>query len=222
MAIAFDAATNGSSVTATSYTLAHTCTGTNRFLVVGVVGVAGAATSNNISGVTYAGVAMTKIGEEQLSPNDRWFSIWYLYNPASGANNIVVSSSSSAFIAASAASYNGVAQSAPEVTHKSSQATGSPLNEALTTLSDNAWHIGAGGTASGTPTAGTGTTRRAVNGGANLAVFDNGGAITPAGSNTIQMTGMNSSFGSILWGMSLAPYVAAATSTYPALELAGN
>ena len=91
-----------------------------------------------------------------------------------------------------------------------------------TTLSDNAWHIGAGGTASGTPTARTGTTRRAVNGGANLAVFDNGGAITPAGSNTIQMTGMNSSFGSILWGMSLAPYVAAATSTYPALELAGN
>lgn len=87
MAIAFDASSKGISLTdVTSLTLAHTCTGANLTLCV-VVGIGGNA--NTCTGVTYNGVAMT-LGKSINASNLQCY-IYYLANPATGANNIVAS-----------------------------------------------------------------------------------------------------------------------------------
>ncbi len=59
--IAFDSATNGGSGTGTSLTYAHTCSGSARLLRVGV-NLYNPGT-DDLTGVTYAGVAMTQIGK---------------------------------------------------------------------------------------------------------------------------------------------------------------
>lgn len=94
MAIAFDASSFNSGATGTTHTLAHTCTGSNRLLVV-------TAYLNNISDlitwITYNWVSMTRI-----SWINNWTSesiyMYYLIAPATGANNIVATTSSSATV----------------------------------------------------------------------------------------------------------------------------
>lgn len=89
MAITFDASSSGTAA-AGSLTVAHTCTGANRLLVVATL-VDG---SKTITGVTYNGVAMTQFGGA-LTFSGTWsLDSWYIINPASGANNIIASASS--------------------------------------------------------------------------------------------------------------------------------
>jgi hypothetical protein len=52
--------------------------------VVGVVFVVGDSAADNISGVTWNGVAMTKIAAVQ-TPGDRYLSAWCINNPASAS-----------------------------------------------------------------------------------------------------------------------------------------
>lgn len=70
-------------------TWSHTCNGSNRLLVVGVAVRSDGATPTN-SGVTYNAVAMTAVPSAVVSDADEIVKMWYLINPASGANNIVV------------------------------------------------------------------------------------------------------------------------------------
>ena len=202
MAIAFDSATNGGSATATSLTYSHTVSGTNTFLYVTILGRVGA--TSLITGVTYAGVAMTYRDGSQVAPADRFLETWYLVGASTGANNIVISASGSDFIASNCVSYNGVSQGSLDATNTNFQATGTPNTNTVTTVTNSAWHIMGGANASGTPTAGTGSTIRSTANG-NMAMFDGNGAITPVGSNSIGMTGMNSSFGSGTIGIAIAP-----------------
>ena len=104
MAIAFDASSAGTSVTSTTQTLAHTCSGVNRILFVNT----GITSADTIPGITYNGVALTKIASVI---NGRYFSLWYLIAPATGANNIVVTSSVSDILRSCAVSYTGAKQS---------------------------------------------------------------------------------------------------------------
>ena len=202
----FDAATNGGNVTATSQTYAHTTTtNANRFLWQIVLGKVSA--TSVITGITYNGVALTLRDGAQLSPADRYFEAWYLIAPSTGANNIVVSASESSFISGSTSTYYSASQGALDATVTNFQLTGDPNTNTLTTVADNSWHIMGGANASGVPTAGTGSTLRATANG-NSAIFDGNGAITPAGSNSIGMSGMNTLFGSGTIGISLAPFVA--------------
>jgi len=99
MAIAFDATTDGGNTTATSLTYSHTCTGSNRILFVSVIGAIG---SDNVTGATYAGAAMTLV-DKQASARSTY--LFYLIAPATGANNVVVSAGSSSFIWSAAAPY---------------------------------------------------------------------------------------------------------------------
>ncbi len=48
-------------------------------------------TAGDLTGVTYNGTAMTKIGVSNRSSDNREISLWGLHSPASGANNIVAS-----------------------------------------------------------------------------------------------------------------------------------
>jgi len=220
MAVAFDAATDGGSVTATSLTYAHTVTGSDTFLLVGILGRIGA--TSLITGVTYAGVAMTYLSGQQLSPSDRFLEAWYLVGPATGANNVVISASGSDYILSACASYTGVnATGQPDNTQQSSAVNVDPgLANTLTTVADNCWHLAAGGLASGNPTAGASTTSRILASG-NLALFDNNAAITPAGANTITMTrSLGSDLGAGMEGLSIKPVFVSSIKTVNGLAKA--
>lgn len=89
MAINFDASSSGHYAAGNpTETQAHTCTGTSLLLAVVVLG----NTPLNASGVTYNGVAMSQVVTPSSSNSDA--SIWVLLNPATGANNIVVTKAS--------------------------------------------------------------------------------------------------------------------------------
>jgi hypothetical protein len=105
MPIAFDAASVGKNDFTTTVTVAHTCTGSNLALFVGLIGF------NSVTGVTYNGVAMTLVRTEGASdPPSR---IYVLANPATGTNNIVATASANATGHLHGASFTGVDQSTP-------------------------------------------------------------------------------------------------------------
>jgi len=104
----FDSKASGTT-SGTILTYSHTCSGTDRYLAVSLathvsVGV--------VNGVTYAGAAMTLIGGHNGANNTR-IQLWGLVNPATGANNIVVSKQGSSAIRAMSYSFNGVNQTSP-------------------------------------------------------------------------------------------------------------
>jgi hypothetical protein len=193
MAIAADATSNPTSTTATSLTYAHTCAGSDRLLLVAVEAnnVAG---NNYVTGVTYAGVSMTQIGTG-LSPaaaQNRWSHFFYLFAPALGSNNVVISASNSTFLDSVAASYTGVDAGAGVnvSTTSNSGATTSRTTSVVTTL-NNCWtFLSFNGFVTGGPSAGAGTFERATDtefAGA-ISIFDSNGPISPAGSTSLITT----------------------------------
>lgn len=187
MAIALDATTDGNFVSGTSRTFSHTCTGSDRILFVEAV----INTSTDlVTGVTYNGVSMTRIQTVSPTANRRLY-LYYLIAPATGANNVVITTSSSTAIGGNAASYTGVAQSGTIIDVSTTITdTTSPVATSLTTTIDNTWTILC--TTVDTTSAfsaSTGSTFRVKNTTyADVSIFDSGGAITPAGSTTMTVT----------------------------------
>jgi len=93
--IAFDAASNG-----TGTTISHTCAAGASLIVVRKI-------TGTVTGITYAGVAMTLLRSQLSAGADKNTYVFYLANPTTGANNIVITESGSNPMAA-AASYTGV------------------------------------------------------------------------------------------------------------------
>lgn len=176
--IAFDAASNGST-TGTSLTVAHTCTGTDRLLIVGVA--QNSTTTDNITGVTYNSVAMTLAVSQGSSPANNWSQLWYLRNPASGNNNIVISASPSTEMASVNASYTGADQlTQPDATNSNTAESVTSIATSVTTVKDNCWAVIICSTDGGTVSASTNVTSRATSG-TRYMIGDNNAAITPAG-----------------------------------------
>lgn len=180
MAIAFDAASNGRTGSGTSHTVSHTCSGADRFLLVGVIGDG----ADKITGVTYNGAAMSLVAKALLG-SARWGYLFGLAAPSTGANDIIASASSASFIEICAASYTGVNQTGqPEASATDAGTTGvSSRTSSVTTVTDNAWAVEIAFGQSGTITAGASTTRRTTN--LVGAFLDSGGAVTPAGSRAL-------------------------------------
>lgn len=185
MAIAFDLATGSSTGAASSLTFSHTCTGSNLMLFVGVYCN---ITTETITGVTYNGVAMTQITKNVNSSNSNLY-LYALAGPATGANNVVISSSASTSIGGVAMSYTGVNQSVTldNFNNQLSSGTTTNLTATLTSVTDNCWMIMFGGRQR-VPTAGTGSTFRAVDTDGGWKGFDSNGPIHPAGANSMDMT----------------------------------
>lgn len=185
MAIAFNASADGGQVTsATSLTFSYTVGGgSNRKLFVTATG----ATTDNLTGATYNGVAMSLLAK-MFGGSGRWEYLFELNNPASGANNVVITASgTSDFILGGASDYSGCAQAASEVivTNTSSPTSVASLTTAITTISDNDWVVltASGFSGSAPPTAGTGSTFRSADGVFGIwGLFDSGAPVTPAGS----------------------------------------
>lgn len=166
--------------------------GLDRLLIV-AIGSDNAGT-NNVIGVTYGGVSMTRIAEVRKAGNERWMSLFYLLNPAIGTNDVVVNASGSNTWT-QAAYYTGVGGLVESTTNISTGAT--TFNTTLATTIDGSWVIGYGGNGSGTNIIGTGTTIRGAVGVNNI--MDTNGPINPAGNITLQLKyGINTGWGSIV------------------------
>lgn len=161
MAIARDAATDGlnNGVAGPSHTFAHTCTGSDLYLEVVVVGDIGGG-ADDITGVTYNGVAMTQIRKEAGATIARMTYVYALMGPASGTHNVVISAGSTHFIQGAARSYTGVTTGQPDVSNVtfSNADADSSLTTSITPLTANSWVLltTGGYDSNNLPTAGTG------------------------------------------------------------------
>lgn len=187
-AIAFSASSTGWVAAATSLTYSHTNAGSDRALAVGIYHFNG---SGNVSGVTYNGVSMTQLGTVVADGSGGDVYLYGIANPATGANNIVISESASMQIFATSVSYTGVDQSTPfpDVAISSSVA-GTTFSISTTNVTvDQSWVIMTGRSPSRVPAASAGTYLRktnAVSGDAAWVLDSNGGRST--GANTLDYT----------------------------------
>jgi len=188
MAIAYGGVSGGAATPGTSLTFSHTTTGDERVLFVGVYI---ASTSDLVSGVTYNGVGLTRVLAQQSSFDSHYQYMYILVNPASGANNVVVSASSSVNIYATAAHYTGAKQTGQpdnQGSHTSTVAS-TTWSDTLTPVANNCWMVasvrpdyGRSDTA-----AGSGTTMRLLQSN-SIAWFDSNAAITPVAAKTLNYT----------------------------------
>ncbi len=192
-AIAFDAVTEGGFAVTT---FSHTCaTGAILFLYTFErVGTA------QITGATYGGNAMTQIGTgaDDGAAADL-IRVWYLVNPPSGANNVVLSGTLVALYEGFAISYTGSLQSSvPNASQfQSNEGPTTLVTRTVTTTTNNSWSILAVVNNTGATTASTGSTLR-LHSAARVDLYDSNGPITPAGSHSMSATGASSQFGSIM------------------------
>lgn len=202
--IAFDASTNGGLVTAFSQTFAHSCTGTDRCLLLGVVG---SAATDNITGATYSAVTMTLIQKIALGTggSGRYIYLFGLLAPATGSNNIVVTSNTSDTIASLTGSYTGVRQTGlPDVLNTTVVASNASASVAVTPVANRAWVVGFfKNDLDVTVIATAGTTLRV--GGNTAALVDHNAAITPPVSTTLQCGPQSGATAWSVIGVSLAP-----------------
>lgn len=201
--INFDAASNSRTSGGTSQSHSHTCSGSSLALVVAVVGDG----TDKIVGVSYGGVAMTLVAKAVLG-SARWNYLYYLANPATGANTVAASASSNSYIEINAASYTGVSASGQPGAFVTDTGTSSASSRStsVTTVADASWVLGVAFGTSGAVTAGANTTRRTSN--LVAAIMDSGGPVSPAGSRALAYSqASSSSIGAIL--MALAPGAAA-------------
>jgi hypothetical protein len=205
MAIAFGAASSGVlGSPSTSGTLAHTTSGSDRALVVGVHTT---NPSDVITGCTYSGVAMDlvhKIGSSDAGQN----YLFYLTAPATGTNNIVCSASTTIFFILSGVSYTGVSQSAqPEAA--SEETSFFPMTCQVTTVTVDAWTILHATDTGAQLAASTGSTERTDPGGLSRSgLFDSNGGHASPGSKDMSCTGNALGFGTGIM-LSIAPAGAA-------------
>ena len=191
MAIAFDdgVMTNGWVSSTSNPTLSKTNTGSNLVLFVGV-GTYNASLIT-VSGITYNGVALTKVDNitAALEGNNQDTELWYLDGPATGANTISVTLSGTAsFASIAAASYTGKTSSGIDAFAKSQNTSTSSTSPAcnVTISASDCWLVGFAHSRSAgfNLTAGTGTTVRASAGSIGHAIGDSNGVVGP-GSTTL-------------------------------------
>ncbi|HUO15963.1 MAG TPA: hypothetical protein VMX38_13335, partial [Verrucomicrobiae bacterium] len=94
-----------------------TTTGSNLVLLVGVSMNITNSTSTAVTGVTYDGKALTSAGFHKDAGNTRRVEIWYLLNPPTGTNSVVVSinipTAKTIGAAAGATTFTGADQTVP-------------------------------------------------------------------------------------------------------------
>lgn len=157
--VTFDAASNsGYQAASAGYSWSHTCSGTQRALVVAVGMLAPGQT---VTGITYNGVALTLVNTESLGGVGR-LEFWQLLAPATGAHTIAVTLSGSVVSASAAVSATGVGDIGNfAAEHATNGVAADDATVDVTTLADNALVIGAVVTTDGSVTVGAGQTSRA-------------------------------------------------------------
>lgn len=221
MVIAFDAVA-GATENPISGTVdwSHTCTGSDRILLVWVLdNVAGAVT-----GVTYNGVSMTRI----IAPYQGYINVYHtlygLLAPATGSNTVSVSfSSSSSWGGGVSTSYTGVDQSAlPTLTDSDTSAPTkvASITSNITTAVGDSWLVCQSRSgSSGNTVAGTGATERYGTNGFSQ-VYDSGGSLGAAGSKSITTTVATTEVMSQI-AVAITPVTVPTTSSVEVKSIAG-
>lgn len=175
MAIARDSVTSGTAASGNpTLTFSHTCNGSNRILFVGAAGGNTGVAIDDITGATYAGVSMTLISKTFVLA-DRYRYLFYLVAPATGANNVVISSSTSGFIAGNSLSYTGANQSGQPDSFAVNQATAASLTVITSVVASNCWMVMVAGVGGASPAASTGSTLVGTQ--QNVTWFDTNGIV---------------------------------------------
>jgi len=219
MAIALDAISSTNS-SASSFSdpviLAHTCTGSNLVLLVGVTYQDSNHGNYGSNNVTYDGEAMVLIRSDEAVGNV-YTELWIKVGPSTGANNIIVTPNSAAApgeIAVGGISLTGAKQSGqPEANNGATGSSNTP-SVSVTTIDINSWVVDVLANEAGNPTAGAGQTRRWYKADQS---FENGsgsteGPVTPAGATTMSWS-IPSGAPWALSAASIAPVTASAAPT---------
>ncbi len=190
MSIATDASAKSFTNAASSLTYSHTCTGSNLYLVVAFF-IGGGQTC---TGVTYNGVAMTQL-ETATASNSKKPYMFGLANPATGANNIVISASGSTLIYATSVSYSGCSGTQPDAHSNGTVTNLASISGTVSVVAQNCWtamYVCSGtDDALGSGSAGSGTTLR-IQGDSNGSFYDSNGTVsTGSQSLNVTMTGGN-------------------------------
>jgi hypothetical protein len=121
---------------------AHACTGTDRVLVVSIAQNKGFTGTNEITGITYNGAALT----QQLQTTNGSFEaeLWYLIAPSTGANAVVISSAANTmYYVGTSISFTNAHQTAGSLigntnggTGSSTTSTGAAASVTSTTVAD--------------------------------------------------------------------------------------
>ncbi|HEX3820228.1 MAG TPA: C25 family cysteine peptidase [Candidatus Sulfotelmatobacter sp.] len=108
-------------------TIAHTTAGTNRLMLVGVSMNIKNGNTAKVSGVKWNGTALTLLGAQNDSGNQRRVEIWRLLAPATGSANVVVTFTIPFFttegVSAGVTTFTGVDQTVPMGTFTSADGT---------------------------------------------------------------------------------------------------
>lgn len=187
MALAFDAASGAKTDTASSLTFSHTCSGSDRLLIV-TTGALGFPPVAAPTGVTYNGVAMTQIWTEdylEVFALEIRSEAWYLVAPATGANNVVATWALGAEHCASSVSFTGSDQSSPLGTPATAQGASAP---ATVDAGSSAGDIVIDGARIGQPTITVGAGQTSRNEQENINFSSAGGSSTEPGGGTITMS----------------------------------
>ena len=143
----FDATSNsGASTSFTSLSWSHTCTGSNRILIVGSNIQNNTDANGPITGITYGGVALTKIRSDQQRPATVTFrtELWYLIAPATGANTLTITYTGSVTRGcAGAISLTNADQSSQPDAHNGATGDSTTPSVSVTTVKDQSWIIDA-------------------------------------------------------------------------------
>lgn len=123
-----------------AYTWAHTITGSDMLLWVG-----GRAdgTTDRITGITYALVAMTESdAKHALNSSYGFQSLWYLAGPTTGTNNVVVTFSPNAGWVGFSSSYSGCSQTGiPDAYGTALGTTADTLDVSATVVATDCWMV---------------------------------------------------------------------------------
>jgi hypothetical protein len=212
-AIAFDSALTATTQNVTTSTNTISFTNTAGNLVI--VGVVRRDTGDVVTSVSYGGSAMTLVDKQGPiggSGSGTYQYVYYLNSPATGANNIVVTSGSTGSdVKVAAVSYSGAATNST-VKNASNKNTGSAatsLTGTITPTVSNTWGVMFTYNNSGTFSAGSGSTARGTL--SDPQFFDSNGVITSGASYSMGASWTGSTtFGWIT--LAIAPPAAATTN----------
>lgn len=209
-AIAFDAASSsGYEAALSSYNWNHTCTGTNRGLLVNI----SIFVSGTVTALTYNGVAMTLVRSDTNGVYRN--EIWRLENPASGTNSIAVTLSGSLTSIGSAVSYSGVDQTNMIEANAGANGSNSTPTQSVTTLTDNAWVTSGLSSANTSETSTSPQTSRANNTGAlGTGAMGDQGPVAPAAATTAAWSATGVAQSWALSVVAIKPYIPAAGTAW--------
>lgn len=207
MAIARDSHTGVNPANGTSFTQSHTCTGSNLFLTVWlIIG----NSSDIVTGITYNGISMTRAKAHlNVSVSGGYLYCYVLANPSTGANNVVVSASTTmTSIICYIQSYTGVRQSnTTDSFAEGNKPTSTTFSISTSVVASGCWLVCGTRDDSGNSSAGSGTTKiSSLSAGFGQQLWDSNGTVS-TGTQSLNMS--NASSGTNWDGIiiSIAPYV---------------